>query len=548
VTTPIGPADDRAAGLVVQGDRKLVVAGTSSNGSDDDFALVRYATDGSPDAAFGGGDGIVTTPVGSGDDAAEALALQASNGKLVVAGSSSGVPAVARYTTRGGLDPSFGDGDGLIATDAFDYEIAALALQGTKPVTAGFNSDGVQDDVALARYTAAGALDRTFTSLPGWALTSIGGFDDRATAVAVQGDRKVVAAGTSSPTGSPSNTDFAVARYNTNGTLDRSFSGDGVAVTSIGSLDEAFELVVQKDGKLVVAGESDTKFALVRYKRDGSLDTTFDGDGIVTTPIDTASGASALVAQPDGKLVAAGWRADGPVSPGEFALVRYNADGSLDTTFEGDGIATTAVGSGDAAANALVRQADGKLVAAGFASNGTDDDFALVRYNANGSVDSAFGGGDGIVTTPVGSDTDSARALALQKDGKLVAAGPSGSDFAVARYMDDGSPDATLDGDGILTTPDAGSARALVVQKDGKLVAGGSRPLLGGKVEQVLIRYLNDGTPDATFGGGGMVTTPNGFGGALSALALQTDGRLVAAGSRRTGATRFVFALTRYLP
>jgi uncharacterized delta-60 repeat protein len=544
VTTPIGPGDDRAAALVVQGDGKLVVAGTSSNGSDDDFALVRYAKDGSPDAAFGGGDGIVSTPVGSGDDVAAALVLQ--NGKPLAAGSSSEGPALVRYTTTGGLDPGFGGG-GVMASDAFGYEIAALALQGTKPVAAGFSGDGVQDDVALARYTAAGALDRTFTSLAGWALTPIGGFDDRANAVAVQSDRRVVAAGSSYPTASISNIDFAVARYNTNGTLDRRFSGDGMTTTAVGAIDEAFALVVQKDGKLVVAGESDTKFALVRYQRDGSLDTTFDGDGIVTTLIDTSSGSNALVVQPDGKLVAAGWRIDG-AGPTEFAVVRYNADGSLDTTFDGDGIATTAVGSGDAAANALIRQADGTLVAAGFASNGTDEDFALVRYNADGSIDGAFGGGDGIVTTPLGSDTDDVRALALQKDGKLVAAGRSGSGFALARYLDDGSLDATLDGDGILTTPGSGFARALVVQKDGKLVAGGSRPVGGGKVERVLVRYLPDGTRDASFGDGGILSTPNGYGGGLSALALQADGRLVGAGSRRRGADQFVVALTRYLP
>ena len=168
----------------------------------------------------------------------------------------------------------------------------------------------------------------------------------------------------------------------------------------------------------------------------GDLDTSFDSDGKVTTEVgSTDDFARSVAIQSDGKIVAAGFSSNG--SDWDFALVRYNTDGSLDTSFDTDGKVTTAIGSGDDHAVSVAIQSDGKIVAAGYSDNGSDNDFALVRYNTDGSLDASFDG-DGKVTTAIGSDWDQAYSVAIQSDGKIVAAGYSynGSnwDFALARY------------------------------------------------------------------------------------------------------------------
>jgi uncharacterized delta-60 repeat protein len=245
--------------------------------------------------------------------------------------------------------------------------------------------------------------------------------------------------------------DFALVRYNTNGSLDGTFGSGGKVTTAVVSLDDAAEaLVVQSDNKIVAAGYADASagvgdFALVRYNTNGSLDTTFGGGtGKVTTPVGSYDDAAfGLVVQPaDGKLVAAGYAAniDGV---GDFALVRYNTNGTLDSTFGTGGKVITPVGSDDDVALALVRQSsDGKFVAAGWSDPGTGFlDFALVRYNTNGSLDTTFGPAHtGKVTTSIGSYEDVAGALVRQGDGKLVAAGYSDNasaagDFALVRYL-----------------------------------------------------------------------------------------------------------------
>jgi uncharacterized delta-60 repeat protein len=217
--------------------------------------------------------------------------------------------------------------------------------------------------------------------------------------------------------------------------------------TAIGSETEddgAAALALQPDGKLVAAGHghigSHYAFALARYNPNGSLDTSFNGTGKVTTAIGSlGSYPSALALQPDGKLVEAGESSNG-YSRERFALARYNPDGSLDTSFNGTGKVTTAIGL-RAHADALLLQPDGKLVAAGYSRHGSSYDFALARYNPDGSLDTSFNS-NGKLTTPIGPGTDSASALVLQPNGRLVAAGSSDNgsrhmDFALARYRRD---------------------------------------------------------------------------------------------------------------
>ncbi len=385
VTTLIGNSQDIGNALAIQSDGKIIVAGYSDNGPFNDLALVRYNTNGSLDTTFDA-DGKVTTVIGSGGSAAKAIALQ-SDGKIVVAGGSYPPSAfvIVRYNTNGSLDTNF-DADGIVITSAIGTLLGAYA-------------------------------------------------------VAIQSDGRIVAAGRGNPTA----IDIAVVRYNTNGSLDTTFDIDGIATTSIGSGNDFAEtLAIQNDGKIVVGGEGITgsgyDLAIVRFNTNGSLDTTFDTDGIVTTAIGTSSESGLAVAiQSDGKIVLAGKSFTGP-SGYDFAIVRYNTNGSLDTTFDTDGIVTTHIGAFGSGGNAVVIQSDGKIVVVGYSNDNANyySDIALVRYNSNGSLDSTFDT-DGIVTTPIGILREGANSVAIQSDGKIVVAGntqtgPNTYVFALARY------------------------------------------------------------------------------------------------------------------
>jgi uncharacterized delta-60 repeat protein len=257
--------------------------------------------------------------------------------------------------------------------------------------------------------------------------------------------------------------------------------------------DNGDALVLQPDGKLVAAGYSvngsQAVFALARYNTNGSLDSGFNGTGKVTTlmgPGDENS-ASALALQPDGKLVAAGTVWNG--SESVLALVRYNPSGSLDTSFGTGGKVTTTFG-GDASANGLALQPDGKLVAVGSSSNGSNFDFALARFDSNGSLDTGLNG-TGKVTTGIGSGEDRGFAVALQPDGKLVAAGTtwngSQSDLALVRYLGN-----------TLTVAKAGSGSGTVTSGAGQINCG---PTCSAPVAAAPVTLTATASPGSTFTG-----------------------------------------------
>lgn len=336
----------------------------------------------------------------------------------------------------------------------------------------------------------------------------------------------------------------------TEGSLDTTFDGDGKVVTALSAGDDvAYAVVVQPDGKIVTAGVvSPGQFALVRYKTDGSLDTSFDGDGKVATSIGVGSLASAhaVALQADGKIVAAGTAYDG--AKYVFALARYNANGSLDTTFDGDGKLTTAMGTGGSGAAGVVVQGNGRIVAVGYANNGVRNDFAVARYNANGSLDTTFSA-DGKLTTSIGTGSY-AWAVALQSDGKIVAAGwaviGATAEFALARYTTAGVPDNTFDLDGVLTTAFGTPAYAhgVVVQANGKIVAAGDAVGAALNPDFAVARYNPNGALDTTFSGDGKVLTDFGSIDGATSLALQRDGKIVTAGY--SSGISEVFALARY--
>jgi uncharacterized delta-60 repeat protein len=409
--------------------------------------------------------------------------------------------------------------------------------------------------LAIANPAAAppGDLDPTFDG-DGLVTTDFAGDTDQAFGMAIQGDGKIVAAGNAVVSG---NYDFALARYNTDGSLDSTFDGDGLVITDFaGETEVAHGVAIQGDGKIVAAGVAFVSgtfdFALARYNTDGSLDTTFSGDGLVTTDFagDTDR-AFGMAIQGDGKIVAAGFA--GVSGTVDFALARYNTDGSLDTTFDGDGLVITDFAGDAEVAYGVAIQGDGKIVAAGLAVVSGIDDFALARYNTDGSLDTTFSG-DGLVTTDFAGSTDRAFGMAIQGDGKIVAAGfafVSGTqDFALARHNTDGSLDTTFSGDGLVTTDFAGSfdqVYAVAIQANGKILAAGCVRCFGGTDDFALARYNTDGSLDTTFSGDGKVTTD--FAGGTDqayAVAIQANGRIVAAGTAFVSGTNLDFALARY--
>ena len=329
------------------------------------------------------------------------------------------------------------------------------------------------------------------------------------------------------------------------GDLDTSFGSGGRQTTDFGGGQRA-DVALQADGKIVVAGEAGGDFALARFNADGSLDPAFAGDGRQTTDFGGAvDAANGVAVQSDGRILAVGG------SGGAFAVARYNADGSLDAGFGVNGRQTTALGVGGSAW-AVAIQTDGRIVAAG--SSGPN--FALARYNTDGSLDRTFSG-DGVETTDVGG-SDGARGLAIQADGKLVAAGRSGADFALARYQPDGSPDSTFSTDGKQSTDFGGDdyAMAVAIQPDGKIVAGGTaiRPDAGGynpSGDFALARYTSDGSLDPSFAAGGTRTTELNWYEDGRDLAIQPDGAIVVAGGQTYPGypeNGGVFALARYTP
>ena len=388
------------------------------------------------------------------------------------------------------------------------------------------------------------ALGSLLTAPVAFAGKAEHGFD-----VAIQANGKIVMAGDSDSAGTG---DFALARYNADGSLDPTFSGDGRVTTDFGGSDSASAVAIQPNGKIVAAGYAPGGFAVARYNADGSLDRSFSDDGMQTTDFGSPRGvAEGVAVQPDGRIVVAGWTGNAS-NDDDMALARFNANGSLDSSFSGDGRQTTAFGAGNQDyANDVAVQANGKLVLAGYTFNQATgpEDFALARFSTDGSLDASFSG-DGKLTTgftgPSGDRSDTAWTVAVQPDGKIVAAGASGAyGVALARYGADGSLDPSFSDDGRATTSwdplsiFASTAEDVAIQPDGGIVAAGNE-----NSNWALARYRIDGSLDPSFSGDGLQYTAFGDFSDAAAVALQPDGKVVAGGNGN-GFHRD-FALARY--
>ena len=414
------------------------------------------------------------------------------------------------FPQAGTLDATF-DGDGKVLTAflpaGMDFVLGLAVQPDQKIVAAGYATGMNSQDFALARYHPDGSLDDSFGQ-GGKSTLDFNAGIDFGRSMLLQPDGKIVVAGCAA---NGSMTDFAVARFLENGDPDPSFGNNGRQTTAvIAGKNDGWSVALQADGKLLVAGTAYPTpdlgvFALARYTAQGVLDTSFGQGGVVTTAVDsTNSHALAVAVRPDGKIIAAGYAQHGPYF--DFAVVQYLPDGALDPDFGTNGRQLTDISGFHDFGQAILLQPDGKVVVAGYTQAGnTQQSIALVRYLANGAPDSSFSL-DGKTVTIINGVKDIAQAVTLQTDGKIVVAGYSyvtsfeSFRFALVRYHPDGSLDA---GFGKVTTAfQVGNdmAYAVAIQADGKIVAA------GGSTSQdfALARYLpgpivgvHDAVPDA---------------------------------------------------
>ena len=432
---------------------------------------------------------------------------------------------------------------------------------------------------------SAGALDLAFDG-DGIVTTNVGlaGYGaERITAVALQPDGKIIAVGyaatETSPNGAGYRSDIAVVRYDTDGALDNTFSGDGKATTSWGKnlLSRTTEVAVQHDGKILVSGIGTPDFAVLRYKPDGTLDTPFGGKGtgIVTTPFgkNSIDYAYAMELQSDHKIVLAGVTTAQNSSTTDLALVRYKLDGTLDTSFSGDGKVTTrfaysvSIGNYDAGLKMAVYANDpirpsphaDKLVVVCLLQDGS---VIVARYLPNGDLDPDFGVGRAGYVTLAGFGDRSAPLVAIQADDAIVV-GRGG--MYLARLQPNGILDPAFGTAGIAHTPlEGGTAESMAIQTDGKIVLGLNVFFDDARQDKMVVARFNtngslddglanDSTPGDSFGDIGIATGINISTGAIvthvQGMAIQADGKIVIGGqvvARATG-DPIDFALARFL-
>jgi len=380
----------------------------------------------------------------------------------------------------GNLDPTF-NGDGIfigVNTTAF----RAVMIQDDGKIVVGGRKG---NSMWVSRFNTDGTFDTSFSGT-GILIVSISANRDDIHDIVFQVDDKIVLAGTAGE--NIATPEFAVLRLDTDGTLDTSFDTDGIVTTTIGSANEGRGVVIQSDDKIIVAGTSDNDFAMVRYNTDGSEDYTFGGGSArVTTSIGTTDAGNAVLLQTNGKIIIAG------TSDNHFALARYDTDGSLDSSFGTGGIVTTNIGGFSPAYDAAL-QTDGKIIVVGRSNS----DLALARYDTDGSLDSSFGSGGTVITNIQSSQSDIGYSVSIQDDGKIIASGSSGNGtIFVTRYNTDGSLDSSFGTNGIIiislpVVTNVPTDTSSVLQSDGKIVISVDSAIAGVSSKGLVVRLFGD--------------------------------------------------------
>ncbi len=537
-------------------------------------------------------------------------------GRLLVAGSTNDgtrkVFAVARFLTNGSLDASFnGNGKVTIAFGNTDDYASGIAVDPSgRIVVAGSTYNGANHDFALARLNADGNLDTSFNST-GRITFAFGARDDTARALSVDSTGRITVFGTAGDTANPSN--FAIARLTSTGVLDHTFDGDGKKIINLGPQSYGYGLSIDFNSRLVLGGyqqsnSSSDDFTVVRLLSDGNFDLTFDGDGVVAFDFNSSlDRAYAVIVDQGGRPIIAG------VAAGALGLARLTVEGQFDTSFDFDGKKTISTGVSVDTARGLIVDSVGRIVVAGYNANQTHvRDFVVVRVDDAGAFDPSLNG-TGLLTFPAGTSgaganvggaaviTDSANRLiivgtmneelpgpaltiariqqtgeldasfgiggrsvadfltnscawatdvAMDHMGRTVVAGmaaPGNSgllkDFVVSRYLPNGALDVSFGGTGTLSfnffeTFDYKSEACTAIAIDGM-----NRVLIGGDVANpsnsdfVVVRLTANGVFDPTFANNGKLTLDiNGGDDSLSGIALDSAGRIVIAGYTFNGA------------
>jgi uncharacterized delta-60 repeat protein len=548
VTTRLGANNDEMLGIEIQSDGKILgIGATQQSTTDYDIAVVRYISNGSVDTTYGTS-GTVETALGTGDDVAfDGVVL--SNNKLVVSGFSKSTGdsdfIALKYNTNGTLDTTFST-DGIVQTPISSTQLdasraIAIDIAGNIISAGQIEDSNSEKDLAMVRYDANGNLDTTFSG-DGIQTTSGTGSESAGHSVAIQPDGKIILAGETNQDINPA---IAIARYNSNGTLDTSFGTLGKVSTIIDGGPKVNEVAIQSDGKIVVVGSTNNRFMIARYNSNGTPDTTFGTNGVTRTIviISEDSFAHSVAFQSDGKIIVGGYTQTA-TSP-DFAIVRYNQNGTLDASFDADGKVIISIGGSDYCYSIATLPND-KIVAVGNVHNGINYDFGIARLNPDGSLDTSFSF-DGKTTIPIGSNDDQVTDTALQSNGKIVVGGFSNNgldnDFALVRLNTDGTLDTSFSNDGIVTTPIRNGSRdglnKIKIQSNGKIVSAGFTDNNAGESDLVITRHNSDGSLDSTsfaenhlnlFGTGGIATTDVNNLESYFGIAIQSDGKIVAGG------------------
>jgi uncharacterized delta-60 repeat protein len=393
-----------------------------------------------PRQSINPGDGIVITNLSTNDTGLAGLALIAQD-KILVAGGSNENTYIIRYNSDGTIDSSFSD-DGMVITELGEYtDPTSLIIQtdGKLLVAGNIGWDWPNQSAFLIRFNADGTLDNTFATT-GIAFADLVGGGE-ITNLALQVDGKIILAGNN-------NYDqggyVALFRFNIDGTLDNTFAEGGIVTTDLGSSVWINDISILSDGKILLAGGFGENACLIRYNSDGTLDSSFSHDGQIISE----GYFQSITVLSDGKILAAG------TNNHDFYISRYNTDGSLDNTFSDDGIVITDIGGEWDGISDTIALSDGKFLAVGstwLAESETSGDFSIARYNSDGSLDNTFSD-DGIVINDLNGGWDEINNVSITSDGKILVSGASNSrsdfdddDFALVRYNNDGSLDNTFD-------------------------------------------------------------------------------------------------------
>lgn len=389
----------------------------------------------------------------------------------------------------------------LIAQAITQAQANACALQSDgKIIAAGYAVENDINQFCIARYITSGDLDITYNST-GTITTAIG-TNAQALGLVIQPfDDKTVVAGYAVQN---NNSQVAIARYTIDGILDTTFNSTGIVTTTIGDGATATAIAIDSNNKLVIVGVTNQlgqqQFLLIRYNSDGSKDTTFGNEGVVSTQIDNSARASAIAIQSDGKIVVGGFSSDG-INGEQFTLARYATDGNLDTTFGMNGIVITDIGS-QSHIKSIVIQSDGAIVVSGF----TDNNYCIARYLTNGTLDTSFNF-TGIIVKAFGSQAQ-INAIAIDSNNNIIGTGFTDNKLLIARYISSGSLDTAFNGTGenTLFFENTNVANALALPLNDNIVVAGFADN-----DYLVARYQSsNGILDTTWGNNGIVNKPTG--------------------------------------